>query len=199
MKKRLLALSIIVVICMALCACGKNGNKLVAEESVITLDAGQTHTVELKKGNAEDIEWSSADEAVAAVSEDGTVTGKKAGITVVTGRVKDSFVQVGVVVKDKKYVSKDGTVYEESDIVSIEVGVKHGGKNDVTIKKGDKYTLVAYTDPEDSKDKITWKSDNTSAVTVNANGEISAVGKGMANIEATAPNGVKGVMIIRVN
>lgn len=203
MKKRLFSLILLAIMCVTLCACGKKGDKLSVKETVIKLDVGKSHTIELENGNKDDVVWNSDDESVATVSEDGTVVGRQGGVTVIRGKTESSSVHIGVVVKDEKkeYVDNAGNVvraYEESDIVSITVGVKGGGKNDVTIRKGDTYTLVAYTDPENSKDEISWKSDNTSVVTVTDKGVISAVGKGTAEVKAIAPNLVEGTMIIRV-
>lgn len=203
MKKRLIALCVLAIICVALCACGKKDNKLSAMESVIKLDAGKTYTIELKNGDAEALEWSSDDESIATVSENGVVTGKHDGVTVISGKTENGFLHIGVIVEGKEeYVDKNGNVVkiynEQSNITAITVGVKGGGKNDVTIKKGDTYTLVAYTEPE-SSDKIDWKSENTAVVSVNKDGVISAVGKGMTKVIAYAPNGVKGEMILRVN
>ncbi len=203
MKKILLVLSVVVAMCVAFCACGKKDGKLSAKEDVIKLDAGKTYNIELENGDPEQIEWKSDDESVATVSESGIVTGKNDGVTVVSGKIENGYIHIGVIVDGKEeYVDKDGNVVkiynEQSNITSITVGVKGGGKGDVTIKKGDTYNLVAYTEPE-SSDKIDWKSENTSVVTVSKDGVISAVGKGMTTVIAYAPNGVKGEMIIRVN
>lgn len=203
MKKRLLALSILVIVCLALCACGKKDDRLSAKESVIKLDAGKTYTIEVLNGDAEVLEWKSDNETVATVSENGTVTGKQDGVTVISGKTENRYVHVGVIVEGKEeYVDKNGNVVkiynEDSNITAITVGVKGGSKNDVTVKKGDTYSLVAYTEPE-SSDKIDWKSENTAVVSVSKEGVISAVGKGMTKVLAYAPNGVKGEMIVRVN
>lgn len=203
MKKRLLALCVLVIVCVTLCACGKKENKLSAKESVIKLDTGKNYTIELENGDAANLEWESDDETIATVSENGTVTGKHDGVTVISGKTKAGYVHVGVIVEGKEeYVDKNGNVVkiynEPSDITAITVGVKGGSKSDVTVKKGDTYTLVAYTEPE-SSDKIDWKSENKSVVSVNKDGVISAVGKGQAKVIAYAPNGVKGEMIVRVN
>ena len=37
------------------------------------------------------------------------------------------------------------------------------GKEDISVKKGDSFELKAYITPSDSKDKIVWKSGDTSA------------------------------------
>ena len=202
MKKRLLALIVVIAVCTGLCACGKNADKLSTKEDTVRLDVGKSHTIELEQGSVEDIKWSSDNATVATVSEDGTVTGKRSGVTVITGRTETGFVHVGVIVEGKEeYVDKNGNVVkvynEPSNIVSITVGVKAGGKEDITVRKGDTCTLVAYTDPEGSKDKIDWKSDNTSIVTVSKDGVMNVVGTGKAKVIAYAPNGVKGEMVVR--
>ena len=204
MKKRMLALSLIIAVCMGFSACSEDKQQLSAEKTMLKLNVGKSHTIELDQGDVDGIEWSSDDVAVAAVSADGTVTGKSDGITVVTGKTEDSYIHFGVIVEgNESYKDDDGNVVKiydgKSDITAITVGVKAGGKNDVTIAKGSTYTLQAYTTPENSKDKIDWKSENPSVVHVDENGVIKAVGKGKTIVKATAPNGVYGEMIIRVN
>ena len=200
MKKRLLALGIIFAMCVAFCSCAKEKAGLSAKEASLKLSVGKQHTIELEQSNVENIRWESGDEAIATVSQDGTVTAKKSGVTVISGRTDDSFVHVGVIVESSgTYTDEQGNVVDivESDITEIVVGVKGGGKNDISVKKGDTFQLRAYTTPENSKDKIEWKSENTSVVAVNKEGTMSVVGKGTTKVIAYAPNGVKGEMVVR--
>ncbi len=203
MKRKLIALGLVLVMCISLCACGSKSARLEAAEDCIKLGVGKKYTIELKQGEVDGIIWESDDEAIATVSPDGTVTAVSGGSTVITGRTEEKYVHVGVIVEGGgTYVDENGNVrevYRESDITEIVVGVKGGSKNDVTIKRNDEFQLVAYTTPSDSEDEIVWESDKPSVVTVDENGKITARGRGTANITATAPNHVKGILIVRVN
>lgn len=161
------------------------------------------YTIKLENPSGEDVVWKSMDENIANVSPDGTVTAVSGGVTVITARAESSFANVGVVVDGGgEYVDKNGNtipVFDgESDITAIVVGARAGGKNEITIKPGDKYQLVAYTTPSDSKDKIVWRTNDSGVVRVNEKGEIEAMATGKTVIDAYAPNGVNGKLIVRV-
>ena len=58
-------------------------------------------------------------------------------------------------------------------------------KSTITLQVGGTSTLVATVLPENATDKsVTWSSSNTSVATVDANGKVTAVGKGTATITA---------------
>lgn len=54
----------------------------------------------------------------------------------------------------------------------------------VSLRVGDVLTLVAIKDPIDAKESITWSSNNSSVVTIDANGKITAACKGKATVTA---------------
>ncbi len=203
MKNRIVALIMVLITVFAFSSCKKAPKNIELKETSVSMKVGDKHTVELGK-EMENITWTSRDESIATVSQNGEITAVAAGITVVTVMSEDNYAHVGVNVKGSGgYVDKDGNVVEifdgESDITEIEVGVKSSSsKGDVTIKVGEKQTLRAYVTPSDSKDKITWRVADPSIVSVDENGEMVGVSKGKTNITAYAPNGVKGVMIVRV-
>ena len=79
-----------------------------------------------------------------------------------------------------------------------------GGKNEVAVTgvsisktslsltEEDTETLTASVSPADATNKtITWSSSNTSVVTVDANGKVTAVGAGSATITAASSDGYK--------
>lgn len=159
-------------------------------------------TIKVEQTKEETLEWVSDNEAVAIVSPEGTVTAVSGGIATITARGAESYVHVGVIVEgDGNYVDKNGNVIQvfdgESDITEIVVGVKGGGKEDVSVKVGETHQLRAYTDPSDSADPIVWKTDDSSIARVDENGKLQAINKGKTVITAYAPNGVKGEMIVR--
>lgn len=200
MKKYVSALS---VVCAAVCltACGKGTSMKIGEKNV-RMNVDEKYTVKVQTDAKEDVQWSTNDEKVAVVGADGTVTAVGNGITTVTARAGGAYAHVGVIVGGDDYTDEYGnsvTVFDgESDIEEITVGVKGGGKNDISLKQGEKHELRAYTVPSDSTDKIVWKTDDGSIARVTAKGEVEAVGKGKTTVCAYAPNGVKGTLTVRV-
>lgn len=59
---------------------------------------------------------------------------------------------------------------------------------DVTMKAGDKLTLVCKILPEDCEETPIWETDNDSVIIVMQSGEITAVGKGSATLSVTVGN-----------
>lgn len=203
MKKRICALALSVLSLLLLCSCGDDV-KMSVSEDYIKLEIDGHHTVKVKNAPESEIKWSSANETVAVVSPDGTVSAIGNGITTVTAVSGDQYIHLGVVVGGNDvYTDKNGNVVHvfdgESDITEIEVGVDKGGKGDVTVKKGDKFRLCVYTVPSNSKDKdnIVWQTDNSAVVKVDEKGVAQVVGTGRATVNAYAPNGIKGSIIIR--
>ena len=207
MKKRIFTLILIALSLLALCSCGDDEVKMSFGEDCadyLELEIDGHHTVKVYNAPETDVKWSSADEGVAVVSPDGTVSATGYGITTITAMSGNQHLHLGVVVGgNEAYTDEKGNVVHrfdrESDITEITVGVAGGGKSDITIKKGDKFQLRAYTVPSNSKDKdsIVWKTDNGSVVKVDEKGVVQAVGTGKATVSAYAPNGVQGTIIIR--
>ncbi len=194
MKKILSVLSVIVIIALAFSACAKKDGSLSVKEKNIRMNVGGKYTVKLASGDSDNVEWVSADKNIAVVATDGTVTAVNSGVTTVTAKNEDSFVHIGVIV-----AGNTGTDFfsGESDITEIVVGVKGGGKNDISVKAGDELTLTAYITPSDSEDEIMWKTSDETIVRVDKQGKIKVVGKGKATVTAYAPNRVKGELIVR--
>ena len=68
-----------------------------------------------------------------------------------------------------------------------------------TIKKGDKQNLIAIIKPSSlSGSKLTWKSSDSSIVTVDANGKIAGLKEGKAIITVTSPNGKTATCVVKV-
>ena len=205
MKKRILITAMLLAVTTMLCSCTAKKEQLSLKEKTDTLSMkiDEKYTIKLNYEGKDPIAWTSNDEAVAVVSPDGTVSAVGSGITTVTARTQDSFLHVGVIVAgDGSYIDEFGNHVEifdgVSDITEISVGVKGGGKDDISVKTGDSFQLRAYTEPSDSKDKIVWRTENASVARVDESGMMKAHSKGMTKITAYAPNGVKGELIVRV-
>lgn len=54
----------------------------------------------------------------------------------------------------------------------------------VSFRVGDVFSIIATKDPIDAKETISWSTSNRNVVTVDSNGELKAVGKGVATITA---------------
>ena len=120
------------------------------------------------------VEWSSSNEAVAAVSEDGKVTAISKGSAVITAKSTDgSNVSASCHVNVIKLVS--GIVL--SDI-------------EITLNEGQSTTLTAIVTPELANNKnLTWESSNTAVATVTEDGKVTAISKGLAVITAKSTDG----------
>ena len=145
-------------------------------------EAGQTFqlvaTVSPEEAADKTLTWSSSNEDVATVDQNGLVTA-----------VGNGFTQI-------KVVAASGAETMCFVIVAIE---EEGAVVDIFLNKyvldlegvGATFQLVATIDPEDATDKtITWSSSDETVATVDQTGLVTAVGKGEAEIIATASNGV---------
>ena len=158
--------------------------KISLNKSVLNLSKGQTEqlTPTITPSSAKvDLEWSSADKAVAKVSNDGDVTGVAAGETVVTVRAGEASATCKVIVNP--------TAVEEVKL----------DKETAEMIIGEKLTLKATVLPADADDAVlTWKSLNAEVASVDSKGEVLALKDGSATIVATA-GGKSAQCVITVN
>ena len=114
--------------------------------------------------------WSSSDESIAAVDENGKVTGLKLGRCVIKATSVDGGYEAEcaiTVIKPVEYVSLD--------------------KNSISLKVGSTTEITASSMPYDATDKsILWESSNDSIAKVDENGVVTAIKTGTAVITATA-------------
>ena len=91
-------------------------------------------------------------------------------------------------------IKENKTVNIEKNTVNVENIALN--KSTTTLKVGETEKLIATITPENaSNKKITWESDNKNAAIVDENGNITAIGKGMAIITATTEDGKKKAKI----
>ncbi|MBR2066697.1 MAG: Ig-like domain-containing protein [Solobacterium sp.] len=80
-------------------------------------------------------------------------------------------------------------IWEKSKVAVSSVALN---KTSLTMKNGETATLTATVKPNNASNKsITWSSSDTKVATVDANGKVSAKGKGSATITATTNDGKK--------
>ena len=121
--------------------------------------------------------WKSDDEAIAKV-ENGVVTAVSKGETIIRVTTEE-----GNKTDECKVIVK-----EESDPVAV-TGVKLA-YNDLTLKIGKSFTLVANIEPANATNKaVTWSSDNTAVATVSDAGLVEAKTVGKATIKVTTQDG----------
>lgn len=97
------------------------------------------------------------------------------------------------------------SVYEATELLkSIESTLPADPKlislsaSELTLTKGDNYTLTYTIVPSDAYNNVTWNSSNSSVASVNG-GVITAVGEGTAQITAKASNSVKASCKVTVS
>lgn len=150
---------------------------LTADRTTDNLEVGDT--VNLTVGyNPEDttdkkaVTWSSSDEDVATVDENGVVTAVAGGTATITATS---------VANENITATCDIKVLKHTTGISLD-------KNEMELAKGETSAPLAVTfdpaDTDDSKD-LTWTSSDDTVATVDENGVVTAVGAGSATIRAT--------------
>lgn len=117
------------------------------------------------------VTWTSSDDTVATVDEDGNITAKIAGkVTVTCMSVDDPSVQAQCTV----------TVKQRVESIRLDWSSRQ-------MMKGDQYQLKAIITPADaSNQSLEWYSSDTSVVVVSDTGELTAIGYGTATITCVA-------------
>lgn len=119
-------------------------------------------------GTTKKVTWKSSNKKVATVTSKGKVAAKKKGTATITATVSG-----------KKYTCK--ITVKEIALKSISLN-----KTSLTLDKGNKYKLTVKYNPSNTtvSKNVTWSSSNSSVVTVDKVGNISASSAGTATITA---------------
>ena len=120
------------------------------------------------------VTWSSSDDSIVKVDENGVVTALKEGTAVITATVGDKTAQVTVT----------------SVIVPIEsIEIQLPGK----INIGDSFDIVVKVNPEDAtiQDGMIYSSSDTNVIYIDENGRVTAKAAGTAIITVETENGIK--------
>ncbi|MDF2589127.1 MAG: Trypsin-like serine protease, typically periplasmic, containing C-terminal domain [Anaerocolumna sp.] len=129
-------------------------------QSKISVYTGNTYILKLS-GTTNKVAWSSSNKSVATVSSKGKVTGIKKGSATVTATVGSKTYKCSVTVKDP-YISSSKLKLNVSEEAKLSI-------------KGASGT-------------VTWKSSDTSVVTIKKDGTVLAKAKGTAKITGTYKN-----------
>lgn len=187
MKNRIKLFCIALASAFLLTACG--GPKLIGvelPETPLVLATGETATAETSytydgetPENAQpEVVYTSSDEAIATVDENGVITGVAEGETTITATVGE---------------------LSASRTVSVIIPVERLEAESMMLHLADGPASLTYTVvPENFTGELTFASANNAIVTVDANGQITPVGAGDTNVTVTAPNGMTATAQIRV-
>lgn len=187
MKNRLKLFCTVLAAAFMLTACG--GPKLIGvelPETPLVLATGETATAETSytydgetPENAQpEVVYTSSDEAIATVDENGVITGVAEGETTITATVGE---------------------LSASRTVSVIIPVERLEAESMALHLADGPSALAYTVvPENFTGELTFASANNSIATVDANGQITPVAVGDTNVTVTAPNGLTATAQIRV-
>gem|GEM_PF-2190189 len=154
-------------------------SSVTIDPSTVSIDVGEMYfimaTVEPFNVSNSSLTWSSSNEAVATVTQGGLVRAVGGGTTTITA------------------TAADGSGVFDTCIVNVPIYLTAGvtlNKSFTSIHLGSSETLTATVLPTNATNKnVTWSSDNPWVATVDANGSVSAIGGGSANITARTVDG----------
>lgn len=120
------------------------------------------------------VTWSSSDNSIVSVSQDGTVTGKAEGFATITATTNDG---------SNIFASCDYKVLPLVERIAID-------KDSITLSTGSSETLSLSVAPEDAFDKtVKWSSSDENIAVVDQYGKVTGVSAGTATITALANDG----------
>lgn len=160
---------------------------IVLNETELTINEGQsaqiTATVTPELANNKSLIWSSSNEAVATVSQDGKVIAIARGTAIITAKSTDgSNVSASCNVTVIKLVS--GIVLSETEM---------------TLNEGTSAQLTAIVSSGANNPTLVWASSDEKIATVTQDGMVNAISKGSAIITAKATDGSNITASCRVN
>ncbi len=146
------------------------------EDNFMQLAKGEKFTIEVTIGpddvtESKVITWESSDPTKAVVSADGVVEGISNGTTVITGTLENGMTVTFMV---EVIIPIKSVVIDSNDSIQLD--------------KGNNISLSATINPSDTTEDttITWSSSDSSVVTIDDNGLVTAIGAGSATITAKA-------------
>ncbi|MBR1741252.1 MAG: Ig-like domain-containing protein, partial [Lachnospiraceae bacterium] len=141
-------------------------------------------TVKPKSASIKKLQWSTSDDTIASVDQNGKVSGLQEGDIYITVKTTD-----GSNLSDRCYVR----VMEEIPASSVTVA-----QTKLTMKKGDTANLSFTLLPTNTTDTVSMASDNKRVATVTDAGKITAVGTGTATITIMTTSGVISTVEVHV-
>lgn len=149
-----------------------NGINVSPSTYTMTIGESKRFTWSLAPSNAKaSVTWSSDDESIATVSSSGDVIAKKKGVTYIRATT------------DNGYTAN-------CKLTVMSVLTKLSLPSNVSMYKGQTKDLQLKLIPADAYAVISWRSSDTSVLSVSSNGTILSLRPGTAIVTATAQNGV---------
>lgn len=127
--------------------------------------------------------YKSSEETVATVDKNGLVTPLKAGTATITVTAQAVVTTNGMPLFTTRATAKCTVTVTDIAIPATNIELDAFSK---TMTVGDKAKLTATVKPTDTTDKVTWKSNNDKIVSVDENGNITALAVGKTEVIATA-------------
>ena len=127
--------------------------------------------------------YKSSEETVATVDKNGLVTPLKAGTATITVTPQAVVTTNGMPLFTTRATAKCTVTVTDIAIPATNIELDAFSK---TMTVGDKAKLTATVKPADTTDKVTWKSNNDKIVSVDENGNITALAVGKTEVIATA-------------
>lgn len=161
---------------------GQAVSTIKLSQTSASLQCGKTLTLTYTTGSQYDdktVTWSSSSDAVATV-ENGVVTGQAPGVAVITCRAASG-------------VSASCTVTVTQPSVSLTLD-----RDTLTMELGTTERLTATILPENTTDPVQWSSTNSSVVSVDGSGTLTAKGVGQAAVYAYTASGLKASCSVTV-
>lgn len=137
---------------------GGSSGQFTLSETTLTVPLNETKKLTVTPASIT-VVWSSSDEEIATVEQDGTVTGKKVGTAIITATLGDDSKTCVVTVAET--VSTDSPGSSGGDIKL----------NHTELTLTPKSTIQLTVTPADTK--VTWSSKNTQVATVSESGRVS--------------------------
>lgn len=127
--------------------------------------------------------YKSSEETVATVDKNGLVTPLKAGTATITVTAQAVVTTNGMPLFTTRATAKCTVTVTDIAIPATNIELDAFSK---TMTVGDKAKLTATVKPADTTDKVKWKSNNDKIVSVDENGNITALAVGKTEVIATA-------------
>ncbi len=159
---------------------------LELEKTELALKVGEGEVIRVRRIGerkpAEGVTWTSGDAGVAMVTSNGEVIGMGVGETQVVARTEDG------------EAAACRVVVSEVPVKSVKLS-----KGKLRLDVGERYALSAELSPSDATDRrLEWASSDESVVTVDAFGNVLAVGRGSAKVGVRAAGGAYDICKVKV-
>lgn len=185
MRKRVfLLLSFVLAVAMSigvLTACGGGKGTVELNKTSLTLVVGKAQSLTATASNGSEIEWSSDNESVASVAENGRVTAVATG----TANVKAT--------------AKKGGASATCAVTVVSIDFKSGDEVVTEISMDMRTDLQLSIVTSDNSTATAWKSGDDEVATVSESGLVTGVFPGETNITVTTSSGVNAQIAVTVN